>query len=82
MPSPQQEAKLPWEEHKEAMEMAKIPVVPIVEDEHIFHDRPPPDEGTIDPPPEEPPPEETEPPPEEPPPEEEVQQQPVRDGRY
>ena len=79
MLSPQQEAKLPWEEKKEAMEMARIPVVPIIEEEHIFHERPPPDEGTIDPPPEteEPPPEETEPPPEE-----EVQQQPVRDGRY
>jgi hypothetical protein len=51
---------MPWTAYAEAMEMAKIPVISVVEDEHIFHERPPPDEGTIDPPPEmeEPPPEE------------------------
>jgi hypothetical protein len=57
MLSPQREAELPWEQQKEAMEMAKIPVIPVVEDEHIFHERPPP-EPVDELPPEEPPPEE------------------------
>jgi len=33
------------------MEMARIPVIPVVEDEHIFHERPPPE--PVEPPPEE-----------------------------
>lgn len=57
----QQEAELPWAAYKEAMEMAVIPVISVPEEEHIFHERPPPE------PVDELPPETEEPPPEPPP---------------